>query len=271
MERRVKVHKKEIERVYNDLKSKNYTLRTISSKINSDFRNYLYKGHSLDRETFDKLRRLYGDEIKYEELWHINGKGTPDDLSNLIMCPDTAELIGIILGDGHLTKNFQHCLCITLCEDEKQLINRTITLCQRTIEKTPKKYPLKDSRAIQLKLNSKELVKRFVELGLHTGDKVENQVGVPNWIMEKEEYQKRCLRGLIDTDGCIYTQSRDSRTIIRFKNRSNPLLVGFKEMCRTLNISPSNGGGQYSVQVASQPEVRKFIEKVEPLKAKRIE
>ena len=267
MEKRVKFHKKELERVYRYLKSEDYTLRSINSKIDSDFRNYLYKGHSLDKETFDKIRSQYGNEIKHEEIRHVNGKSKPDDLTNLTECQDTAELIGIILGDGHLTENFQHCLCLTFCEDEQQLINRTKNLCQSTIEMTPKEYSLKDSRAIQLKLHSKELVKRLTELGLQTGDKVENQVAVPSWIKDKEEYEKRCLRGLVDTDGCIYTQSRDSRTIVRFKNKSKPLLTDFKEMCRNLNIKPSNGG-EYSVQVASQTEVRKFIEKVEPIKAR---
>lgn len=268
MEKRVKIHKKEIKRVYNDLKSEGYTLRNISSKIGSDFRNCLYKGHSLDKEVFDKLHTLYGHEIKHKEVQHVDGKGKPDDLTKLIKCPETAELIGTILGDGHLTENFQHCLRITFCEDEQQLISRTETLCQSTIGKPPKKYELKDSRAIQLKVHSKELVKRLTELGLQTGDKVENQVDVPRWIKDKEEYQKRCLRGLVDTDGCIYTQSRDSRTIVRFKNRSKPLLTDFKELCRNLNIKTSNGGGQYSVQIASQTEVRKFIEKVEPIKAR---
>lgn len=267
MERRVKIHEKELKRVYNDLKSEGYTLRNISSKMDSDFRNCLYKGHSLGKEAFDKLRTLYGHEIKHKEIQHVNGKGEPDDLSNLTECPETAELIGIVLGDGHLTENLQHCLCITFCEDEQQLINRTKILCQSTIEKTPKKYDLKGSRAIQLKVHSKELVKRLTELGLQTGDKVENQVEIPSWIKDKEKYQKRCLRGLVDTDGCIYTQSRDSRTIVRFKNQSKPLLTGFKEMCRNLNIKPSNGG-ECGVQVASQTEVRKFIEKVDPIKSR---
>lgn len=267
MEKRIKVRKEELKRVYNDLNSEGYTLRNISSKIGSDFRNCLYKGHSLDKEAFDKLRTLYGHEIKHKEIQHVDGKGKPDDLTILTKRPETAELIGIVLGDGHLTENFHHCLCITFCEDEEQLISRTETLCQSTIGMPPKKYELKDSRAIQLKVHSKELVKRLTELGLQTGDKVENQVEIPSWIKDKEEYQKRCLRGLVDTDGCIYTQSRDNRTIIRFNNQSKPLLAGFKEMCRNLNIKPSNGG-EHGVQVASQEEVREFIDKVDPIKAR---
>lgn len=269
MEKRVKIHKKELESVYGDLKSEGHTLRNINSKIDADFRNYLYKGHSLDPETFAKLRSLYKDKINYKEIQHVNGKGNPDKLEKLRKCPEAAELFGIILGDGHLTKNSQHCLCITLHEEEQELIDHIQYLCKQLIGKKAKEYQLKDSRALQLKIYSKELVNKLTDFGLKTGDKVENQVSVPDWINDKEEYQRKCLRGLVDTDGCIYTQSRDDRTIIRFKNRSQPLLKDFKEMCRNLGIKPSDGGGQYSVQVASRPDVCKFISEIKPIKAKK--
>ncbi len=267
MEKRVRIPEKELKSVYQGLKSRNLTLREISSEIGSDFRNYLYKGHSLDLETFDELQKLYSRDIEHEEILFVNGKRQIDDTEKLDKNEKTAELIGIMLGDGHLRTEPQNYLCITLHEDEEKMIEHTAQICQSVTGKKPKEYVLKDSRAVQLKIHSKEIVEKLIELRLEPGNKVENQMSIPRWIKTDIEFQERCLRGLIDTDGCIYVQNIDGRTIIRFKNRSFPLLKDFKELCRRLDIKPSNGGGKYSVQVASQPEVRKFIEKIEPIKA----
>ncbi|MBI4035707.1 LAGLIDADG family homing endonuclease [Candidatus Daviesbacteria bacterium] len=74
------------------------------------------------------------------------------------------------------------------------------------------------------------MVKYLTSKGLSLGNKVCLQVGVPNWILSKEDYIKACIRGLIDTDGSfvlhrytikgkIYTYPK-----ISFSNRSEPLL-----------------------------------------------
>jgi hypothetical protein len=265
MVERLKIKEKELKSVYDTLKDKGYSLRDINSEINSDFRNHVYKGTSLDQDTFNKLEELYGEPIKHTRIQYTNGKKSPDTI-NITKCSRTAELIGIILGDGHLSKKINNCLCITLHNEEQELISHTTQLCKNVIDKEPRKYNLKGSKAVQLKINSKEVVEELLELGLKTGNKVDNQVNTPHWVKDEEKYQKACLRGLIDTDGSIYTQSTDKRTIIQFKNRSQPLLRDFKEMCKNLGIEPSNAG-KFSVQVAAQIEVSRFIEKIDPIKA----
>ncbi|MFB6144298.1 MAG: LAGLIDADG family homing endonuclease [Candidatus Nanohaloarchaea archaeon] len=270
-DKRIKITKTELERVYKELKSQNYSLNDINSKIGAEFRNYLYKGHSLDKQTFDKLQSLCNKEITRTEVLHIDGKKEVETTNHLTRNKETAELIGIMLGDGHLTRKPQHTICITLHEEEEKLIERVKHLIKQTMDKTPKIYPLKGSKAVQLKIYSKEFVDKFIELGLEPGDKVENQVEIPTWIKEEKRYQKSCLRGLVDTDGCIYTQDRDNRTIIRFKNKSKPLLTGFRALCRNLNIRTSDGGGEYSLQVASQDEVSKFVQEIQPLKGRYLQ
>ena len=43
----------------------------------------------------------------------------------------------------------------------------------------------------------------LLQLGLQTGNKVEKQVRIPDWIKAEREYFISCIRGLIDTDGYI--------------------------------------------------------------------
>lgn len=144
-------------------------MNDINSKIGAEFRNYLYKGHSIDKQTFDKLQSLCNKEITYTEVLHIDGKKEVETTNHLTRNKETAELIGIMLGDGHLTRKPQHTICITLHEEEEKLIERAKHLIKQTMDKTPKTYPLKRSKAVQLKIYSKEFVDKFIELGLEPG------------------------------------------------------------------------------------------------------
>lgn len=270
METRIEISESEAKKVYGELKKKDYSLREINSEIGTDFRNCLYKRHSLSKKSFKKLQSLYSGEISHSIKLHTDGKQSPDKVENLTKSIELAEFMGIMLGDGHLRTNGQNYLCVTLHEDETLLIEKTEKLCSSLTGKEPRKYELKGSRAIQLKVHSKEIVEELENLGLKSGDKVENQVGVPKWIKEEKSYSKACLRGLVDTDGTIYQQNRDSRTIIRFKNHSLALLDNFRQLCKELNIKTTKGGGKYSVQIAKQEEVNKFLEKIEPIKRNNI-
>lgn len=37
------------------------------------------------------------------------------------------------------------------------------------------------------------------------GSKYDQDVKIPTWILEDQEFTRECLRGLVQTDGCIYT------------------------------------------------------------------
>lgn len=278
MQKRIKIDKNRLAEIQENLKNRGYSLDQISSKIGSDFRNYRYKGHSMDEKVFQNLKDLLGDEIEYSEISYIDGKGKTEEL-NVSKSSLTAELFGIILGDGYLQSTTRkrkdrivsaHRLVITLHSDEKQLKERTCSLLQETSPKDPQIQYLKDSDALQILVNSKELVEELTELGLKPGDKVENQVEVPGWIMENREYEIVCLKALVDTDGTVYRQTSDQRIVIQFKNHSKPLLNNFRQMCADLNIETSNAGSK-TVQVADQGHVRKFLDKIKPLKASNID
>lgn len=274
---RIKVSKEKLSEVQKNLKKDGYTLDEISEEIGSDFRNFRYKGHSMSLETFRALNILLGERIEGTEINSINGKGERKNLK-IPKSRSTAELFGIILGDGYIQSTTRkredrtisaYRVVITLNEEEKELKRKTSNLLEEITGEEPQVHFLKESNAVQIFLNSKELINNLEGMGLKTGDKVENQVGVPDWIKKDKEYEKACLRGLTDADGTIYQQSRDKRIAIRFKNHSKPLLHSFEEMCSDLGINTSSGG-KHTIQIAKQVEVEKFIEKIAPLKASEI-
>lgn len=274
MSKRIKLNREELSKVQTRLKKRGYTLDDIQKEIDADFRNFLYKNHSMSKETFNKLEEIYPDKLNGKEIEYIDGKGERNQV-NIPQDKETAELIGIILGDGYIqdtSKNrgdriiSSHRMVITLHEDEKKIISKTKDLISNITNIKPNMYSLKDQKTIQIAIHSKEVVEEFINLGLKPGDKVQHQVRVPKWIKNQRELIRACLRGLIDTDGTIYTQSTDNRTVVQFKNHSQPLLDDFNYMCTRLGVSTSSGGKR-TTQIANQGEVKKFIHKIEPIKS----
>lgn len=235
MEKRIAVEKSELKLEYENLQEKGYTLDEISEEIEADFRNHLCKGTSFPPRRFDKLQKLVDQNIEHREVFFVNGKGVTKQIK-LRRNKDLAELFGILLGDGHLDKHSRdrgdryissYYVCVTLNDEEQQLINRTKKLFRNCLDKKPKVQDLNHASAVNIKIYGKEVIEALEKLGLKSGNKTENQVEVPAWIMENRDFQRACLRGLIDTGGSIYERQTGNR-VVYFKNKSIPLLEDFK-------------------------------------------
>ena len=129
----------------------------------------------------------------------------------------------------------------------------------------------------QIRVYGKGIIDAFVKLGLKTGNKVENQVGVPNWIKNNKNYCSSCLKGLFDTDGSIYLTSDKKRIAMNFKNNSRPLVESFKEMCEKLAIktnkvyegwtySRGKRFKHYKIEMFKQDQIKQFTSIVNPEK-----
>lgn len=276
MSTRISVSKQELRKIQEQLKKQQgLTLNDISQHIDSEFKDYLYKGLNMSPETFRKLEDLYEGTIKYEEKDFRNGVSYKNRVEKIEKNERTAEFIGVLLGDGNLTDfsyetderyvtNYR--IKVTVNEKERLLIEKVKELFYDISGKEPSIYDVKGDKGYDIIVYSKDLIEELKKLGLKPGNKVKNQIGVPDWIKNDEKYIKNCLRGLIDTDGTIYTRGRDGYKVVQFKNRSEPLLNDFAKMCEDLGIRTSSGG-QYTVQVAAQDEVSKFIKIIEPIKS----
>lgn len=141
-----------------------------------------------------------------------------------------SELIGIVLGDGCLSNPFQVGISFNSESDAEYGlylqklfaklfgITATIQLCPGT-------------KGGCVVASSRALVEYLQKLGLSNGNKVALQVGVPDWIWARADYQRACLRGLMDTDGSIYGYTHRvyghtyRHHALCFTNRSRPLLT----------------------------------------------
>jgi len=90
--------------------------------------------------------------------------------------------------------------------------------------------------AVRVSLSGVELVSVLEKLGLRRGNKVKHQVGIPQWIKDRPDYKRACVRGLFDTDGGLYFHSHSVKGK-KYKNigfsfcsHSEPLLNEFFEI-----------------------------------------
>jgi len=151
----------------------------------------------------------------------------PIDYPKLNKSNDLAELIGVVLGDGCITKE-QIGITLNSIKDADYLYY-LIDLVVKCLSYSPSISKRKNANAILIRLTGTILVKRFVELGLKIGNKVRQQVSVPDWICKDRSYSISCLRGLIDTDGGVfvhrYKVNNNGYSYLKlcFTNKSQPL------------------------------------------------
>jgi len=202
----------------------------------------------------------------------------------------TAEFVSILLGDGNLRrKGFR----IDLNQvDEAEYVEYVKNLINRLFNKFPieelrrDKEGRKFGKGIRLSIYGVDIIRKLLELGLEIANKVDNQVGIPTWILKIKEFCKYSLRGLFDTDGNIDIHKSWKSLTLRFVNASKPLVIHFKQICESLGIKPSNvrkikmrrdpelyNGSLdpkvydgWIVSIGSKENVKKFVKTIKPKK-----
>ena len=99
---------------------------------------------------------------------------------------------------------------------------------------------------LDIVINGKNFVEFLLKCGLRRGNKILNQIDIPNWIFMKKEFIRGCLRGLVDTDGGIYFHMYTTNGIkyrhigLCFTSYSLPLLSSAEKMFLTLGLNVKN-------------------------------
>lgn len=169
-----------------------------------------------------------------------------------------AELIGIILGDGCITKfKRTESLRITCNSNDKEYVKYACELIKRAFGKEPTYTRRKTANAIDIRLYQKFISSR---LALPSGNKIRNKIGVPGWVYSKNIYMVNCLKGLFDTDGHFRRDLDNYLHVIELKNHCNQILQDAYGMLRSLGYSPQLG--KKYVRLARKIEVYDFINSI---------
>ena len=223
---------------------------------------------------FRKYGRIGGNpdyrKKRWYEWWERKGKyesrqfTTPKPIKKPFYSADLAEFIGIVLGDGAISR---YQITITLNAQNEEEYSRYVVSLAKGLFGVPVgiSYCKKDS-VIDLIISRSELVRYCTErLGLKKGNKVKQQVDIPEWIKRRKQYSIACLRGLVDTDGCIFLHRYKAKRKwyaykkLSFSNRSKPLLYSVFSIFKKLKMSPRITKDGKDVRLESEKDLQQYF------------
>lgn len=237
---------------------------------------YVKKGAVLGWET---VIRKYGKMPKNEEYrkkqwfewWEREGKhkfhpiiNRPKPIAYPKYSEELAEFVGIVLGDGGIA-DYQ--ITVTLNSADEQEYASFIIHLMRNLFRVPVVVSYrKNSLSMDLIISRVALIRFCIEkLGLSKGNKIKHQVDIPAWIRKNQKYALACVRGLIDTDGSVFTHRYKvngklySYKKLEFCSRSGPLRYSVCRILADFNIRGRLSRG-YDVFVDDQQQVKRYFQ-----------
>src|SRR3989338_3245556 len=232
------IRKKELVEMY---VRKNKTIGEIAKILNLE-----------QSSIFKRLLRLKikSDPSKKNGYKNINyGVVIPGQYSSKL-----AEMLGILLGDGHLTPTQ---VTVTLGKKD-EYVDYVSDLMEQLFKVRPKVITTKDGHYV-IYLGSARLVRWFLNMGL-VFNKVGSQVNMPSWCFKNKRFLKNAVRGLIDTDGSVY-KLRSGNVQMSFCNRSLPLLKSARLALLSLGLFPSQISG-YNFYITRKDDLHRYYHKI---------
>lgn len=149
---------------------------------------------------------------------------------------DTAFLIGLVLGDGHLGKFPRtEALDIALGTDKPLLWQYAARIVQRVFHKKPMVWKRSTAACMLIRIYQKDLSKR---LGVPLGNRGKVIVTVPEWILKSRKFYIAYLKGLFEAEGSFSIHLPTCTYNFQFSNRNPHLLKVVEDMLRSLGFHP---------------------------------
>jgi len=165
--------------------------------------------------------------------------------------------------DGGISKN-QVIITLNL-RDDKEYIRFVTKLIKNLFGIEPSIYRYSKSSVDDIVVSRVMLVKFCVEeLGLKIGNKIRQQIDIPDWIKKYNKFQTACVRGLVDTDGSVFIHKYFSGNKyyqykkMDFTSRSLPLLNSVSLFLNKIGIK-HRLCNKYQIRIESQEEVKKYF------------
>ena len=234
-------------------------------------------GGRLGAEACYKKYGYYGGDPEYRkrkwrEWWEKEGKYTSDLCKPLaINLPNKSiklsEYVGLMMGDGGISPSQ---LTVTLHhEDDKEYIEYVVNLIKQLFHIEPSILHCPEVSVKKMVISRVKLVDFCVNvLGLKKGNKILQKLDIPDWIKGNSEYEIACIRGLVDTDGSIFTHTYKvgskyySYKKLCFCSASPRLIHSFYDILHGLGLKPrlaKKAGKLREVRLDSKKDMAKYF------------
>ena len=180
---------------------------------------------------------------------------------------ELAESIGIMLGDGSslMRGGYYYVRISGHSEDERDYrLHHVSPLFSRLFEVRFNLSIHKTAKELTLTKGSKDLVYTLKHWGFPPGNKKRNNVRIPSWIFESQEYLKACVRGLIDTDGSVCPITGRKYPYIWFSSSIPNLRKTFTSAMEILGfrLAKWTGRGTPQTCIAKKSAIKKYFEEI---------
>lgn len=248
--------------------------RPKNIKIKSAFW-YVSKGAKIGGvNTYKKYGIVGGNpsyrKKKWKEWWENKGRFARNPILQQLpikkpkKSTELAEFTGIVLGDGGLSEN-QLTITLNYKDDEKYIVF-VIKLIKNLFDLSPTVHRETKNSVDNIVVSRKKLVEFLTrEIGLKKGNKIKNQIDIPLWIKNNKNFRIACIRGLVDTDGSIFTHSYMSNKKVyhykkmAFTSRSKPLALSVYNILKNLKLNPRIARKERDVWLDSIKNVRRYF------------
>ncbi len=174
-----------------------------------------------------------------------------------------AEFIGIMMGDGGLSK-YQAVISLNTVDDA-EYVRFVAAHGEMLFGVRPTVRAHKETCVTTIVFSRANLVQILHRLGLPIGDKLKQGLDMPQWIRKNRAYSISCMRGLVDTDGCIFTHryiakgKRYTYKKLSFKSASPALVASVYTLLTRLGMSPRVSRDGRDVRLESAADVRRYF------------
>ncbi len=185
-----------------------------------------------------------------------------------------AEFFGIVFGDGHIDRyqvsvttnsetDYEHALYV------QRIAKELFGLSSRIRKK-------KEQLAVEVVFSSRALASFLMEHGGVAGNKMKGRLIIPGWINSEIKYQRAFIRGLFDTDGCIYVDRHRIKSKEYYHlgwtitSNADSLRKDIVQLLVHLGFSPTNTVKQNSVYLRKQKEIERYFAEIKSSNQKHL-
>lgn len=229
---------------------------------------YLNEKSKLPYLSYKKLCKLASLSINFK-IPKIEIKNRRKNIQiDLKLSKKLAEFIGILAGDGHLSKITTE---ISISSDKDFDKDYSFFYLPYLIKSLFKvnigHYVQHNVNKAKCYIYSKNIMNYLVnEFKLPMGNK-KNRLHIPNQIIKNKEYAKSYVRGFFDTDGSFHRHHKNTAAV-EFISRDKGFLKELNKLIKSLRFSTCITGK--SIYIYTKDHIDRFFKEIEPKNKKHL-
>ena len=129
-------------------------------------------------------------------------------------------------------------------------------------------HKVRGTKALNICISRTDLVNFLAKHGLKVGNKLKQNLSIPEWILRSPKYIIPCIRGMVDTDGSVVIEThliknkKYSYPRLNFTSAS-PILVGQTvHLLEKLGFHPKIRRRGRSVQLENIKEIWEYFKRI---------